>query len=293
MAQAGWSGRAMTASLSPAARAFDAVAPEFDARFGAWASVAAQRRAVRAARIEDSPTNGRIVEVGGGTGEDAAFLAAQGYEVVLTDASPAMVSLAHCKLERLAGRAELAAAEELEAFAERHHSAGEAPFDGAFSNFAPLNCVTDLRPVARGLARLLKPGAAAMLVLFGTFCPGETITELLRRRPQFALRRLRRGPSPARLSGREFDVVYHRRAELVQAFAPWFVLEGRLGIGITVPPSAAEPWISRHPRLLATMEAMDKALQRPLAALGDHVLCQLRRTPVPASTASADAPTME
>ena len=283
----------MMSAFGPAARAFDAIAPEFDARFGNWASVAAQRRAVRAALIEEFPARGRILEIGGGTGEDAAFLATQGYEVALTDASPAMVSLARSKLEGLNGSAELAAAEELEALAARRESAGKALFDGAFSNFAPLNCVIDLQPVARALARMLKPGASAMLVLFGTFCPGETITELLRGRPQFALRRLRRGAAPARLSGCQFDVVYHRRSELVQAFAPWFVLERRIGIGIAVPPSAAEPWISRHRRLLTAMESIDKALSRPLAALGDHVLYRFRRNSAPASGAGAVAPTME
>jgi hypothetical protein len=103
-------------------------------------------------------------------------------------------------------------------------------FDGAFSNFAPLNCVTNLSPVARGLSRLLKPGAAALLVLFGTFCPCEVITELIRGRTHLAFRRLRRGDVPARLSGREFCVTYHRRADLERTFAPWFVLEDRIGI---------------------------------------------------------------
>jgi len=64
----------------------------------------------------------------------------------------------------------------------------------------------------------------------------------------------------------------------MHAFAPWFVLEKRLGIGVSVPPSAAEPWISRQPRLLAGMEALDRMLARPLAMLGDHVLYCFRRT---------------
>ena len=90
-------------------------------------------------------------------------------------------------------QAEIATGEELEDFAARHLSSGGRLFDGAFSNFAPLNCVVDLGPVARGLAQLLKPGAPAMLVLFGTFCPGEMLTELLHRRPDQALRRCKRG----------------------------------------------------------------------------------------------------
>ena len=166
----------------------------------------------------------------------------------------------------------------MEEFAARHLSAGGALFDGAFSNFAPLNCVVDLEPLARGLARLLKPGATAMLVVFGTFCPGEMLTELFRGRPLLALRRCRRGEIPARLANRDFHVVYHRRTALTRALAPWFVLEKRLGIGVTVPPSAAEPWISHQPRLLAAMEALDRVLTGPFAFLGDHVLYQFRRT---------------
>ena len=38
--------KAPVAPLSPAAAAFDAIAPAFDERYGAWESVAAQRRAV-------------------------------------------------------------------------------------------------------------------------------------------------------------------------------------------------------------------------------------------------------
>lgn len=270
-------------SLRPAAIAFDAIASTFDSRFGGWLSVAAQRRAVREALVREFPRAGRIFELGGGTGEDASFLAERGYQVLLTDPSPTMVDLANAKLGPLGARAEVMAAEEIETFAESHFAAGGERFEGAFSNFAPLNCVADLSPVARGLAHLLEPGAAAMLVLFGTLCPGEMVTEVLRGRPHLALRRLMRGEAPARLAKREFHVIYHRRREMMRAFAPWFVLERRIGIGVTVPPSAAEPWISQHPRLLHAMETLDRGLAGPLAMLGDHVLYQFRRTSVASS----------
>jgi SAM-dependent methyltransferase len=269
--------------MRPAASAFDAIAPIFDSRFGAWRSVAAQRRAVRTALLREFPTGGRILELGGGTGEDAAFLAERRFDLLLTDPSPAMVELARTKLEPLGAKAEVTAGEEMEDFATSHLSSGGAMFDGAFSNFAPLNCVADLEPVARGLARLLKPDAPAMLVLFGTFCPGEMVVEMLRGRPYLALRRCKGGEAPARLAKREFNVVYHRRAAMRRAFSPWFVLEKRIGIGVTVPPSAAEPWISQQPRLIAAMETFDRGLARPLAMLGDHVLYQFRRTAAPIS----------
>jgi ubiquinone/menaquinone biosynthesis C-methylase UbiE len=272
---------AMMPPIRPAALAFDAIAPAFDSRFGAWLSVAAQRRAVRSALLQAFPAGAHILELGGGTGEDAAFLAERGFDVLMTDPSSGMVEQAKAKLASLGSRAEVLAGEEMGDFAANYLSTGGELFDGAFSNFAPLNCVVDLGSVADGLARLLKPGATAMLVLFGTFCPGEMVTEVLRGRPHLALRRCKRGEVSARLAKREFKIVYHRRPAIVRAFAPWFVLEKRFGIGVTVPPSAAEPWISQQPRLLAAMERLDHSLTRPLAMLGDHVLYQFRRTTTP------------
>jgi SAM-dependent methyltransferase len=227
----------MNSPLRPAVLAFDAAAPTFDSRFGAWSSVAAQRRAVRSALLRRFPPSGRLLEVGGGTGEDAVFLAERGFDVLLTDPSPTMVKLAAEKLVPLEGSVEIAGGEEMEVFAERYLSAGRPLFDGVFSNFAPLNCVSDLDPIARGLAQLLKPGGAAILVLFGTCCPGEMLVETFRGRPGQAFRRCKRGAVLARLAKQEFEVVYHRSSEIKRAFDPWFVLEKRIGIGVTVPPA--------------------------------------------------------
>lgn len=270
-------------ALSPAAAAFDTVAPRFDERFGGWRSVAAQRGAVRRRLLAAFPRGARLLELGGGTGEDAAYLADHGRRVLLTDASPAMVEVARRKL---AGRgalafAEVRAAEEMEALAAHRARRGAAPFDGAFSNFAALNCVADLRPTARGLARMLRPGAPALLVLFGPLPPGEIVVETLRGRPRAAFRRLRRGDVDARLGGRAFTVRYHRPGEVRRAFAPWFRLERTAGIGVFVPPSAAEPWISGFPRLVRWLEALDRAVEAPLARLGDHVLHHFVRTDAP------------
>jgi hypothetical protein len=201
-------------------------------------------------------------------------MAARGCDVLMTDAAPAMVRQAAAKFAgkpRL--RAETLCAEDLEVFA----AAGQASFDGAWSNFAALNCVTDLVPVAHGLAGLIRPGGEVLLVLFGTCCPGEVLVEALRGRPGAMFRRFSTGPVPAKLGGERFTVHYHRAAAIRAAMAPWFAYDGCRGIGVFVPPSAAEPWISRHPRLLRLLEALDRRASGPLALLGDHVLYRFIR----------------
>lgn len=261
--------------LSAAARAFDTAAPTFDDRFTPWASVQAQRQAVRRALAQAFPSKSRLIEIGGGTGEDAAWMAQRGHRVLLTDASPAMIQAASAK--RL-GDMETAvvAAEDFGELADRLES--EPRFDGAYSVFAGLNCLNDLSEFGRGIARLLRPGAPLLLVMFGTCCPGEIIVELARGRPHNALRRFNRGDVPARLGNASFTVRYHRARDLKRMLAPHFRLESRRGVGIFVPPSAAEPWISRHPGLLRTLQALDRIAERPLAPLGDHVLYHFVRT---------------
>jgi len=268
-----------TIALSPAIEAFDAVAARFDARFGAWRSVAAQRREVRAQLARAFPRGARVIEIGGGTGEDARWLAARGRDVLLTDGAPAMVRIAREKLRSQRGpEPRVVSAERLATLADERDQTGEPPFDGAFSNFAALNCVEAMSEFGTGLARLLRPGAPALLVLFGTLCPGEFVVQLARGDVRAAARRLGRGPVRARLGGREFTVRYHAVEDLRRALTPWFRLRRRIGIGVFVPPSAAEPWISAHPALVRMLEAMDRVAARPLAPFGDHGLYWFERT---------------
>jgi SAM-dependent methyltransferase len=271
----------MTTPLPPAVRAFDRTAPRFDERFGEWRSVAAQRNAVRRHLVGIFPAGGRLLELGAGTGEDALHLLRRGYDVMLTDGSPRMVEQSSAKL-REAGFGdrpppEQVVLEDLDACAGRARAAGLAPFDGVYSNFAALNCVEDLGALAAPLARLLAPGARALLVVFGPCSIGEVVVELLRGRPGAAVRRLRSGSAPARLGGERFHVWYPSPAEVARSLAPHLRLRRVTGIGVVVPPSAAEPWISRFPRLVSAMEAADRVLAGPLALLGDHVLLDFER----------------
>ena len=275
-----------SARLPAAVEAFDAAAAVFDTRFGAWASVSAQRRAVQRLLLEAFPPGARLLELGGGVGEDAAFLAARGRHVLLTDGAPRMVIEAAARAQRagLSDRIDTRTLllEEIGRFAREWREAGGPPFDGAYSNFAALNCVPDLAPIARGLAALLRAGAPAVLVLFGPLPPGEILVQLLRGDVRAAFRRLSRGAVPARLGGRRFEVWYPWPRRVARAFAPWFRLRRMRGVGVFVPPSAAEPWISHHPRLLALLDALDRVAAAPLARLGDHVAFWFERTAAPA-----------
>jgi SAM-dependent methyltransferase len=269
--------------LPPAVRAFDKTAPRFDERFGVWASVAAQRDAVRRHLARIFPAGSRLLELGAGTGEDAVHLLERGYRVTVTDGSPTMVALAAAKL-RAAGfedaPVDQLVLEDAPAFERRR--ADRTPFDGAYSNFASLNCIPNVGVLGPSLARLIRPGGACAFVVFGPCSIGEVVVELVRRRPRAAIRRFRRGAAPAKLGGEHFEVWYPGPRKIARALAPWFRLRAVRGIGIFVPPSAAEPWISQFPRVVSAMAAADDVLSAPLALLADHVLIHLARTTEPA-----------
>jgi SAM-dependent methyltransferase len=272
-------------ALPPAVLAFDAMAARFDERFGPWKSVAAQRAAVRRELLAAFRTGASLLELGGGTGEDALYLAQHGYHVCLTDGAPAMVERARAKVERAGAgdrvAVERVALEELGAFAAARENSAAPLFEGGYSNFAAFNCVEELREPARALARLLAPRALLLLVVFGPFSPGEIVVLSARGDVRGAFRRLSRRDVPAKVGGHAFRVSYPSPAALSRAFEPWFVLRRTVGIGVFVPPSSAEPWISGHPHLLALLERLDRLAGRPLALLGDHVLVALERTAEP------------
>jgi SAM-dependent methyltransferase len=272
-------------TLHPAAQAFDSIAARFDTRYGHWRSVAAQRAAVRRCLVRAFPVGASVLELGGGTAEDAAWLTRQGRVVTMTDVSPTMIEVARAKLAPLgAPLPYVVDAGALDDAASSLVMRNEGPFDGAFSNFAALNCITDLTPTARGLAQVVRPGGHAVLVVFGTLSVGEVVVQLIRRDPRAAIRRWSRGDVTAKLGGQTFSVRYHRRGDLIRVMAPWFHLISTKGIGVFVPPSAAEPWISGWPSLLRGLEYADGIVSGALAPLGDHVLHVFERTTVAAAS---------
>jgi SAM-dependent methyltransferase len=256
-----------------AATAFDRVASSYDESFTYTAIGRAQRKQVWRRLLAAFPSGSRILELNCGTGEDARFLASRGCSVLSCDASAAMIEVA---MRRSYGFSNLEyrwiANERLDALSK------EGPFDGAFSNFSGLNCVKDLRPVATHLAALVKPAARLLLCFWSRVCLTEVLWYLLHAKAKKALRRLSE-ESSATLAGIRVPVYYPTVERIHSSFAPWFRLQSRSAIGLFVPPSYMESWISKHPSALAALERLDGACSEwPLLRdVGDHVLLEFVR----------------
>jgi SAM-dependent methyltransferase len=199
----------------------------------------------------------RILDIGCGTGEDAAHFEARGVQVYATDASPAMVQVAR-------ERGVTATVCDAEGLGRVGRS-----FDGAISNFGALNCVENLPAVAVSLAALVRPGGRVAICLLGRFCAWETLYYGVRLEWGKAFRRWR----GARYQ--EITVRYPAAAEIRAAFAPDFELRRWTGIGLLVPPS----YVKVPAALVHVLAACDRFLARLplLRAMADHSLFLLVR----------------
>jgi ubiquinone/menaquinone biosynthesis C-methylase UbiE len=263
-------------TLSAAATAFDRVANSYDESFTHTAIGRAQRRQVWSRLLAAFPVGSRVLELNCGTGEDARFLANRGRSILACDASAAMIEVAKRRTQQETGQADLTflqiANEELGSLPV------EQAFDGAFSNFSGMNCVSDLRSVARNLAKLVRPGGSVLVCVWSRLCLAEVIWYFAHVQAKKAFRRFSR-QATARLGDAVISVSYPSIRELRHAFSPWFALSSRRAVGLFVPPSYMERLIGRYDKLLAPLEQLDRlcAGWPILRDVGDHVLLEFVR----------------
>ena len=231
-----------------------------------------------------------ILDLGCGTGVDAAHLARAGLRVHATDISGAMLRATRkrSERERITDRVtfELRGLEDLALLKER------GPFDGAISNFGAINCVRDLPGVASSLAELIRPGGRLVICSMGRFCLWESLWYLMHGRARKAVRRWSgaapAGHCPADQNdsqasfgiGHRFEVFYPTVAEIASAFREHFRLIHFRSIGVFVPPSCMESWAGAAPAFMRRLERLDFLLGAwpGLRAFGDHRLLILRRS---------------
>lgn len=257
---------------------FDALAEAYDEVFTNSRIGRAQRNSVW--RVMDSAflPGQRVLELNCGTGVDALHLAERGVSVLACDVSPRMIAVAERRLEVTAPRPHVVfrvlATEEIASLR------GVTPFDGAFSNFSGLNCVADLSAVARDLACLVRPGARAILCVFGAFAAWEVAWYLSKGEARKALRRFRKGGVPVRLvADRTVPCRYPTVRTLARIFAPEFRLRRWKGVGVSVPPTYLDHFASRFPRFMSVLEWADPWLGccPVVRGLADHMVLEFER----------------
>ena len=202
----------------------------------------------------------RVLDLGCGTGEDAAHFLRAGASAGGIDSSPRMVEAAR----RRGIEARVLRIEEVDRI--------EGEFDLVSSNFGALNCVENLPALRQPLAKLIRRRGILAICVMNRFCLRETVHYGLRGR--FA-RASRRWSGRAQTSA-GMRIYYPSARAIAEALAPEFQLIRDLGIGLFVPPSYV-PGLSR--RVLDRFGEWDRRVAGSSIGRGiaDHRLLILKR----------------
>jgi len=257
---------------------FDAIADTYDEIFSDSSIGRAQRRLVWMETDRTFCAGQRILEINCGTGIDALHLAQRGVAVVACDASPRMIAVARGRLARSSASAPV----DFRCVPTERIASVEngLRYDGVFSNFAGLNCVSDLRRTACDLARFVKPGGKAIFCVFSPLCLWETVFYLAGGNFKKAFRRFTGSGVVATLSNDSSVLVHYPTIRQLQdMFSVYFHLESWKGIGVAIPPSYLEHLAVRFPRSFELAVRIDPRLGgcRGFRALADHVLLIFER----------------
>lgn len=232
-------------------RAFDRAAAGYDGPAGNNVLIQQMRAQMWRALTATFPHGARLLDLGCGTGIDAAYLAARGYSVLATDWSPAMVERTRARITEK-GLEQRASARVL-GIQDLHQLGGEE-FDGLYSDLGPLNCVPDLRVTARACAALLRPGGRLVVSVIGRVCPWEIAYYLAHARWERAFLRWSSAAVPVPLGGETVWTRYYTPRQFYGAFAEEFALSHYRALRLCAPP----------PYMLGAYRRL-----RPVCALGD------------------------
>ena len=197
----------------------------------------------------------QVLDLGCGTGEDAAHFRNAGAFVEGIDSSPRMV--------------EAARQNGIEARVLRIEETGriEGKFDLVLSNFGALNCVENIGALRQPLARLVRREGILAICTMNRFCLWETMHYGLRCKFVKASRRW----SGRSQTSSGLRVFYPSAGGIVAALEPEFRLIRDIGIGVFVPPSYVPKFSRRALERLGSWDA-GIAASRIGRAIGDHRL---------------------
>lgn len=267
---------------------FDAVAGRYDADFTATELGRRKRQIVRNYLERNIREHWRVLELNCGTGEDARWLSERTENVLATDISGGMLSVAQQKIEA-AGKQNVAflrmGIEDLWKPGSAGINDRDDTFNLVFSDFDGLNCVQDLSPLPGSLHRILEKEGHAIFVFMSGFCLVETAAHLLKGRFSDASARFRQEVRADGLqvnigNGVSMNTWFHSTSVLLRYFrSAGFRIVAVRGVGLITPPTSMRDAYNRHLKLFRRLHGLEDLLSPlyPLNRMGDHILLHVQR----------------
>ena len=254
--------------------AFDTLAPTYDDDFTQTVIGRHLRARVYWRLRHLFKPDDHVLELGCGTGEDALWLARRGIHITATDVSPAMLAITRQKL----AHQPYARVKPLN-INDLPDDAFDRAYDGVLSNFGGVNCARDLSKLAEWLADRVKRRRVVAFALMSPHCLWEFLWHGAHFDFDTATRRWRGTTFQADETQAPLPIIYPTIDQLKHAFAPYFMVKYVMPLGVLLPPSDVYKGIEKRPRVLKTLIALDKQVQRFsfLAEYADHYWIELIR----------------
>lgn len=258
------------------AMTFDSLAADYDADFSERPT-ARVLRGLTHERLQKHVWRGAyVLEIGCGTGIDAAVMADLGARVDATDASSGMLAITR---DRLAGQPMVdvrlldinALPADVDVF--------RGPYDVVWANFGALNACQDLGSLAHWLSARMAVGGVICMAVMSRFCLWETLWLMLHGDVRRAMRRWGGQTEFLPPQGRAMTVFYPSMRQLERAFAPWFKVQARRGLGVALPPSEMFDVVEQRAHLAALLTGCERRLwlRGWGARVADHVWWEMVR----------------
>jgi ubiquinone/menaquinone biosynthesis C-methylase UbiE len=260
-----------------AASAFTKQAPLFDDLYNDNSIVRYKRKRVRAHVDCLLSPGSSILELNAGTGEDAVYFAGRGHTIHATDISRGMQEVFVQKIKENDYSDKVSF--ELCSFTQLEGLEEKGPYDLIFSNFAGLNCTSELEKTLTALPALLKTGGYATLVLLPRFCLWEFLL-LFKGRFRTAFRRFSGSKgTTARVEGEYFRCWYYDPSFIRRHTKDNFDVVAIEGLCTLVPPSYIEGFAEKHPRLFRFLEKREGKWKCgwPWRSVGDYYIITLQK----------------
>ena len=257
--------------------AFDRQAPVFDQLYRNDTIIQYKRKRVRDHMEKFLVPGSSILELNAGTGEDAVYFAGKGHHVHATDMAPGMLSVLTTKVEQHQPGGRVTT--ELRSFTALKHLQQRGPYDHIFSNFAGLNCTSELTAVLDSFDTLLRPGGYVTLVLLPRFCFWEMLL-LFRGKFKTAFRRFSdKNGAAAKVEGIPFRCWYYNPSFIRKHLKKTFELVALEGLCTLVPPSYLQGFPEKHPKIYQSLVKKENKWKAnwPWTTVGDYYIITLRK----------------
>jgi ubiquinone/menaquinone biosynthesis C-methylase UbiE len=260
-----------------AALAFSKQSIHFDELYQHNTIIQYKRARVRDHLLRYLPARASILELNAGTGDDAIWLAQQGHNVHATDIAVGMQEMLMQKVNIVGLENKITT--ELRSFTDLDRIECRGPYDYIFSNFAGLNCTSELEKVISSFSPLLNTGGMVTLVLLPKFCLWE-FSLFFKGKMKTATRRFfARNGRRAQVEGEYFKCWYYNPGDVIRFAKNNFELVAIEGLCALVPPSYLEGFAEKHSGIYSMLVSLEDKWKKkwPWRGLGDYFIITLRK----------------